>query len=102
MDDMRKAEEYWEKVLSQDPGNEEAKSHLKHSQREIFIFQRLDWIVFYRAFKTKAITAVDDRSSMSPLAPLLFPTLLRRAMQPLRRVHKVPVMGTIQQSFSPS
>ena len=37
MDDMRKAEEYWEKVLSQDPGNEEAKSHLKHSQREIFI-----------------------------------------------------------------
>lgn len=37
MDDMRKAEEYWEKVLSQDPDNEEAKSHLKHSQREIYI-----------------------------------------------------------------
>jgi tetratricopeptide (TPR) repeat protein len=37
MSDPRKAEEYWEKVLSQDPGNEEAKSHLRHSQREIFI-----------------------------------------------------------------
>jgi len=37
MDDSRRAEEYWEKVLSQDPNNEEAKSHLRHSQREIQI-----------------------------------------------------------------
>ncbi len=37
LNDLRRAEEYWEKVLSQDPNNEEAKSHLKHSQREIFI-----------------------------------------------------------------
>lgn len=35
--DLRRAEEYWEKVLSQDPGNEEAKSHLRHSQSEIMI-----------------------------------------------------------------
>jgi tetratricopeptide (TPR) repeat protein len=32
-----KAEEYWEKVLSQDPKNDEAKSHLNHSQREVYI-----------------------------------------------------------------
>lgn len=35
--DHRKSEEYWEKVLSQDPQNEEAKSHLNHSQREVYI-----------------------------------------------------------------
>ncbi len=32
-----KAEEYWEKVLSQEPQNEEARSHLNHSQREVYI-----------------------------------------------------------------
>lgn len=37
MNDNRKAEEYWEKVLSQDPDNQEAKSHLKYSQREVVI-----------------------------------------------------------------
>ncbi len=37
LDNIRDAEEYWEKVLSQDPGNEEAKSHLRHSQSEIYI-----------------------------------------------------------------
>jgi tetratricopeptide (TPR) repeat protein len=37
LDSPRKAEEYWEKVLSQDPGNEEAKSHLRHTQSEIYI-----------------------------------------------------------------
>lgn len=34
-----RAEDYWEKVLSQDPGNVEAKSHLKVSQREVYIRQ---------------------------------------------------------------
>ena len=37
LDDHSQAEEYWEKVLSQDPNNEEAKSHLLHSQKEIYI-----------------------------------------------------------------
>ena len=37
MNDHSKAEEYWEKVLSQDPNNDEAKSHLLHSQKEIYI-----------------------------------------------------------------
>ena len=37
LSDHRKAEEYWEKVLSQDPDNEEAKSHRRHSQQEIYI-----------------------------------------------------------------
>lgn len=37
MNQTDRAEEYWEKVLSQDPDNEEAKSHLNHSQRQIYL-----------------------------------------------------------------
>ena len=37
MNHRKKAEEYWEKVLSQDPHNEEARNHLQHFQREVFI-----------------------------------------------------------------
>ena len=37
LNDRDKAEEYWEKVLSQEPQNQEAKSHLLHAQREIYI-----------------------------------------------------------------
>lgn len=33
----REAEDYWEKVLSLDPRNAEAKSHLRHSQKELYI-----------------------------------------------------------------
>jgi tetratricopeptide (TPR) repeat protein len=35
--DSMRAEEYWEKVLSQDPSNLEAKNHLNYTQREIYI-----------------------------------------------------------------
>lgn len=37
LNNVEKAEEYWEKVLSQDPSNAEAKSHLRYSQREVVI-----------------------------------------------------------------
>lgn len=37
MNNSDRAEDYWEKVLSQDPSNAEAKSHLKVSQREVYI-----------------------------------------------------------------
>ena len=37
LDDRSKADDYWERVLSKEPTNIEAKNHLKHSQQEIFI-----------------------------------------------------------------
>lgn len=37
MGDSTKAEEYWEKVLSQDPQNIEARNHLSYAKKEIYI-----------------------------------------------------------------
>jgi tetratricopeptide (TPR) repeat protein len=37
MSQSRDAEDYWERVLSLDPSNIEAKSHLKHAQKELYI-----------------------------------------------------------------
>ena len=37
MNNNRKAQDYWERVLSQDPKNREAKNHLELSQKEIYI-----------------------------------------------------------------
>ena len=35
MDDKKRADEYWEKVLIEDPSNDEAKSYLRHSSQNI-------------------------------------------------------------------
>ncbi len=37
LNNTHKAEEYWEKVLSQDPENKEALHHLRFSQKELYI-----------------------------------------------------------------
>lgn len=37
LNDTELAEEYWEKVLSQDPKNREAQNHLSHSKKQLFI-----------------------------------------------------------------